>query len=307
MGRSSARAFEGRRAAAAFLAWRARAQHARGAGLRRPCRRPRAGPQPAAHPPAHPQASGFGVPGSPAGGLVEDAARRGGAVLGRSLAAGAGRPEAAAAAPPLLELVDLVARGTDAAADAGSLLLTGQSRLLWEAALRIAPAEAIHISLGDLRVPDTLDPANSIAWCPAAHLAASPRPHVRMLGLTSGAWPRAESEDPILPDHILPRRGARKRVDHRARPADVRGHRERERGPMPCRAGGAARPARCSRRARCGRMPVSGRSTRTRIPLHAFSEADRLLARPREAIAAPLVAASRQCWEGWRARTRHRA
>jgi hypothetical protein len=116
------------------------------------------------------------------------------------------RPGVAATAPPLLEVVDLVARGPDAAADAGSLLLAGQSRLLWEAALRIAPAEAIHISLGDLRVPDTRDPANSIAWCPATHLATSPRPHVRMLGLTSGAWPRAEGEDPILPDHVLPRR-----------------------------------------------------------------------------------------------------
>ena len=54
-------------------------------------------------------------------------------------------------------------------------------------------------------------------------------------------------------------------------------------------------------------MPVSGHLTRTRIPLHAFSEADRLLARPKEAMAAPLVAASRQCWEDWRARIAHRA
>jgi hypothetical protein len=33
--------------------------------------------------------------------------------------------------------------------------------------------------------------------------------------------------------------------------------------------------------------------------LHAFSEADRLLARPTEAIGSPLVAASRQCWRNW--------
>lgn len=212
-------------------------------------------------------------------------------------------PQEAAAAAPLLELVDLVVRGTESAADAGSLLLRGQTRLLWEAALRIAPAEAIHITLGDLRVPDTRDPANSIAWCPAAHLAASPRPHVRMLGLTSGAWPRAESEDPILPNHILPRREL-ERVSIT----------ERDRQ-MFAIIGNAGNTIALSRGRRSASGTVQAASalwrhsgertlTRTRIPLHAFSEADRLLARPREAMAAPTVAASRHCWEGWRAGSR---
>ena len=213
------------------------------------------------------------------------------------------RPEAAAAAPPLLELIELVARGPEAAADAGSLLLTGQTRFLWEAALRIAPTEAIHISLGDLRVPDTRDPANSVAWCPAAHLAASPRPHVRMLGLTSGAWPRAESEDPILPDHILPRRELES--------VSIT-ERDRQIFAIIVTAGETIALSR-GRRSASGTVqaasalwPQSGERTltRTRIPLHAFSEADRLLARPSDAMAAPLVAASRRCWEGWRAESR---
>jgi len=63
-------------------------------------------------------------------------------------------------AEPLFELVELVARGTEAGKEASTLLLSGQSRLLWKAALRIARAEAIHLSLGDLRLPDALDPAN---------------------------------------------------------------------------------------------------------------------------------------------------
>jgi len=204
----------------------------------------------------------------------------------------------AATAAPLLQLVELVARGTDAAADAGALLLTGQSRLLWEAALRIAPAEAIHISLGDLSLPDPFDPANSIVWCPAAHLAASPRPHTRMLGLTSGSWPRAESEDPILPDHILPRRTLE---------AVTITERDRQAYGVIRRASAALCLSR-GRRSAAGTVqspsvlwPATGERTRarTRVPPHAFSEADRLLARPREAIAAPLVAASRQCWEHW--------
>lgn len=212
-------------------------------------------------------------------------------------------PRVAATAPPLLEVVDLVARGPDAAADAGSLLLCGQSRLLWEAALRIAPAEAIHISLGDLRVPDTRDPANSIAWCPATHLATSPRPHVRMLGLTSGTWPRAEGEDPILPDHVLPRRELES--------VSIT-ERDRQIFAVIGKAGETTALSR-GRRSASGTVqaasalwPHAGERTltRTRIPLHAFSEADRLLACAKEAMAAPLVAASRQCWEGWRAASR---
>ncbi|MBX9591682.1 MAG: PD-(D/E)XK nuclease family protein [Hyphomonadaceae bacterium] len=208
------------------------------------------------------------------------------------------KPEASAAGAPLLELVELVARGTEAAEDAGRLLLTGQSRLLWDEALRVAPAAAIHISLGELRLPDALDPANSIAWCPAAHLAASPRAHVRILGLTSGGWPRTEREDPMLPDHVLPRRTLesvsiterdRQMYDVIRMAADglilSRGRRSAS--------GTVQSPS--------ALWPSFGemRLARTRIPVHAFSEADRLLARPREAATSPLVAASRQCWRDW--------
>lgn len=207
-------------------------------------------------------------------------------------------PEAGAAAAPLLELVELVARGPEAAAEAGDLLLSGQSRLLWQAALRVAPAEATHIMLGALRLPDPLDPANSIAWGPAAHLAASPRPFVRMLGLTSGAWPRTEGEDPILPDHVLPRRDLE--------PTSITERDRQTCGVIQSASGHLAlsRP----RRSAAGTMqspsalwPGAGERslTRTRIPSHAFSEADRLLARPKDAIAAPQVAASRQCWQSW--------
>jgi len=60
-------------------------------------------------------------------------------------------------------------------------------------------------------------------------------------------------------------------------------------------------PAECSRFGAVAERLVAGDRTlaRTRIPLHAFSEADRLLARALEAIASPLVVASRQCWRSW--------
>ena len=42
-------------------------------------------------------------------------------------------------------------------------------------------------------------------WCPASHLAAAPRPWVRLLGMTTRSWPRRTAEDPLIPSHILSR------------------------------------------------------------------------------------------------------
>src|SRR5207248_3121695 len=103
-------------------------------------------------------------------------------------------------------ILETISRGPSAAAQAGEMLLADQSRLLWEEALRIAPEGAIALSLQSLRVPDGRDPGNSIVWCPAAHLSSRPRPWLRLLGVASRSWPRTESEDPLLPDHILARR-----------------------------------------------------------------------------------------------------
>jgi PD-(D/E)XK nuclease superfamily len=119
-----------------------------------------------------------------------------------------------------------------------------------------------------------------------------------MLGMTSGAWPRAESEDPIIPDHILNRRSLQnvsiaerdRQIYEIIRSASTtlslsRGRRSAS--------GTAQSPS--------ALWPAAGERTlaRTRIPLHAFSEADRQLARPAEAMTSPLVAASRQCWRDW--------
>jgi type VI protein secretion system component VasF len=95
--------------------------------------------------------------------------------------------KAAELAEVLLPVLSLLARGSEAAQEAGETLLAGLSRELWRQALRLAPAEALAMSLQGLRVPDTTDPNNNIVWGPAAHLAAAPRSVVRLLGLTSGA------------------------------------------------------------------------------------------------------------------------
>jgi hypothetical protein len=120
-------------------------------------------------------------------------------------AAAAQRARADEAEQFLLPLLALLAEGPVAAQGAGFRLLSGASLTLWEEALRSAPPHAIGLALGELRVADGRDPGNSIVWCPAPYLTASPRPWTRLLGLTSHSWPRAENDDPLLPHHLLPR------------------------------------------------------------------------------------------------------
>ena len=107
-------------------------------------------------------------------------------------------------APALRELVDILARGLKHAAEIGELLLKGRSLAIWRKALTECPPEALDVTLISLRLPDDVAPEAAIIWAPAAALAAVPRPFVRLIGLTSRAWPRHASEDPLLPDHIVP-------------------------------------------------------------------------------------------------------
>jgi hypothetical protein len=120
--------------------------------------------------------------------------------------AAASRPEGLDPKPILMPVVELLANGPAVAEQAGEMVLGSSSaKALWIEALRRAPAEAFEFSLQELRVPDGRDPGASVAWCPASHLAGAPRPWVRLLGLTSRSWPRPAAEDPLLPNHILPR------------------------------------------------------------------------------------------------------
>ena len=66
------------------------------------------------------------------------------------------------------------------------------------------PPEALDVTLAGLRLPDETAQESAIIWAHAASLAAEPRAYVRLIGLTSRAWPRRQSEDALLPDHIVP-------------------------------------------------------------------------------------------------------
>ena len=195
----------------------------------------------------------------------------------------------------LLPVLRQLAFGTGEALELGQLLLGANAFAIWKDALRAAPAEALAMSLQQLRVADDTDAANSVAWCSAEQLAASPRPVVRLLGLSVKSWPRNGGDDPLLPDQVVPRRTLQPRsltdID-RTSFVIIRGH---------------ARQLALSRSRRSARGGMQAASplwpkqdeielARLRVPSHAYSETDRLLARPTDALAEPRVSRSRTCW-----------
>jgi hypothetical protein len=200
----------------------------------------------------------------------------------------------------LLPLLEQLAQGTTAAEAAGRALLTGPSLGLWQDALRGAPAAAIALSLQTLRVLDQRDPGNSIAWAPASHVVSAPRRFVRLLGLDGRSWPRAENEDALLPNHVVPRRQLvpipvteRDRATFHHLTTLIPG------GIVLSRSRRSARGTFQSASALWPASVIARVRLRNRVPEHAFSEADRVLARPAEAGQAAQVRASRACWRNW--------
>ena len=208
------------------------------------------------------------------------------------------RASSDAAETALIPMLSLLANGVQAAEAAG-VLLRGPALGLWRSALQAAPAAAIALSLETLRVRDERDPGNSIVWASAAHLAGAPRRHVRLIGLSGRAWPRAESEDALLPNHLLSRRQLQPVSDT-----------ERDRrcyAILLRHSDGEVVLSRSRRSSEGGLLAQSSLwprelkplvRNRARLPEHAFSESDRLLARPEESGQSALVTSSRACWRG---------
>ncbi len=200
----------------------------------------------------------------------------------------------------LLPAIDLLAQGPGGAAEVGEVFLRGTARLLWRRALLLAPATALEASLGALRLPDAAEASTSIGWMHAATLACCPRPHVWLFGLNARTWPRAGSEDPLLPHHVIPA--------YRLDPMPVT---EADRRAFRAIRGTTARQLVCcaSRRDATGRllglsplMPAGmepERLRRARVPEHAMSEQDRLMARPQEFARTLRSASAHACWQHW--------
>jgi hypothetical protein len=198
----------------------------------------------------------------------------------------------------MLPILELFAQGPLVGREVGRRLFSGASLAMWDEALRSAPPHAIALSLQSLKVTDGRDPGTNIVWCPASHLAASPRPFTRLLGLTSRSWPRSENDDPLIPDHVLSRRTLR--------PVTTS---ERDRLHFEVIRAGTRSVLVLSRPERNAKGSILSPSAlwlanqavrkRDRIPEHAFSESDRLLARPQDAGQLQHVRQSQLCWRNW--------
>ena len=200
----------------------------------------------------------------------------------------------------LANVINLLLQGPSAAEEAGETLLQGQPLAIWRKALRAGPAASLDLTLEALRLDDGLQAGVGLAWAPASAIAASPRPFVRLLGLNSSRWPRALSEDRLIADHILPGEeldplppGAADRRDFETILRTASRHVV------------LSRARRDSDGRLLGRSPLLGDLPeaylrRNRVPEHAFSETDRLAARPAEYRAQPTARSADQAWRDWR-------
>ena len=202
--------------------------------------------------------------------------------------------------PVLGPVLDVLSAGPEAAAKAGELLLKGQALAIWKQALLDGPPQALATTVAAQRVPDMTDPAANIVWGSAAAMLGTQRKFVRLLGLNSSQWPRRTREDSLLPSHLVPTaevepqsvpefdRLCFRHLSNRAREVvysrSRRGNDGRLLGPSPL-------------------LPSSitvQRLVRARIPQHAMSESDRLLANTDEFRKTALAKSAAACTADWR-------
>jgi hypothetical protein len=200
----------------------------------------------------------------------------------------------------LRAIVDLLAKGHEAADQVGAAFLSGRALTIWRKALLAGPSVSLETTLDNLKQDDGLEACMSPAWMPASALAASPRRHVRLIGLNSSRWPRGISEDRLISDHIIPTTeleplpiGAADRRDFETILATT----EIEVT--------LSRARRDSEGRLLGRSALLGPITeeiyigRNAVPTHAFSETDRLMARPDEFAGDPQAASALTTWRNW--------
>ncbi|RUZ76248.1 PD-(D/E)XK nuclease family protein [Mesorhizobium sp. M7A.F.Ca.US.006.01.1.1] len=204
-------------------------------------------------------------------------------------------------AAALRTAVETLAKGPDAASEIGDVFLKGRALAIWRKALLAGPAASIDATLRTLKREDGLEACVSVAWMPASALAASPRRFIRLLGLNSSRWPRGLAEDRLIPDHIIPTSV----LD--PLPVNLADRRDFETILATTAAEVVLSRARRDSDGRLlGRSPLlAGHGDETYLrrnatPVHAFSETDRLMARPQEFAADPQSIGAQGCWRDWR-------
>ena len=158
----------------------------------------------------------------------------------------------------------------------------------------------MEMTLTSLRIADECDPANNIVWARAADLVGAPRKHMRLLGLSSRSWPRADGVDPLLPDHVLSEHdlGDLPRLERDRLAFEILVSHPASRATL-SRSRRSADGAFLAKSALVQRKVTEHPRSRTRTPEHAFSEGDRLLARIEDALALPRMQSVTSCWTDW--------
>lgn len=203
--------------------------------------------------------------------------------------------------PTLRTAVDLLIKGPDVALEIGDAFLKGRSLAIWRKALMAGPAASIDSTLEALKQDDGLEACVRVAWMPASALAASPRRFVRLIGLNSSRWPRGIAEDRLIPNHIIPT------AELDPLPVNLADRRDFE-TILATTSGEVvlSRARRDSDGRLLGRSPLLANYDgetylrRNAIPAHAFSESDRVMARPQEFAIDPQAVSARICWRDWR-------
>jgi PD-(D/E)XK nuclease superfamily len=197
-------------------------------------------------------------------------------------------------------IVALLAKGSRAADEIGSALLNGRALAIWRKALLVGPCGSLEATLETLRQDDGLDACVCAAWMPASALAASPRRFVWLLGLNSLRWPRGVSEDRLISDHIIP---TLELDPLTVRAADCRDFKTILATTVEQIV--LSRSRRDSEGRLLGRSSLLGEHAdetyirRNAVPNHAFSETDRLMARPQEFADEPQAISATTCWRDW--------
>jgi hypothetical protein len=203
--------------------------------------------------------------------------------------------------PALRTAVETLAKGPNAASEIGDLFLKGRALSIWRKALLAGPSASVDVTLETLKEDDGLEACVSVAWMPASALQSSPRNFVRLLGLNSNRWPRGIAEDRLIPDHIIST-GVLDPL-----PVNLADRRDFETILATTASEVVLSRARRNSDGRLlGRSPLlAGQDGETYLrrnatPAHAYSETDRLMARPREFTADPQAISARDCWHNWR-------
>ena len=210
-------------------------------------------------------------------------------------------PDGADHALALRAMSELLAKGPAAAPEIGDAFLKGRALTIWRKALLAGPAASIDATLETLKQDEGVEACVSVAWMPASALAASPRRYVRLIGLNSSRWPRGISEDRLIPDHIIPTAELDPLPVNLADRRDFQTILATTSGEIVL-----SRARRDSEGRLLGRSPLlagHGEETylrRNAVPAHAFSETDRLMARPKDFAAVPQAVSAQGCWRDWR-------